>query len=35
MSELLQRVLTDASVRDSKTLPATAAAVAGEFLPWA
>ena len=34
MSELLQQVLTDRSARDSKALPAQAAAMASEFLPW-
>jgi hypothetical protein len=35
MSELLQRVLTDASARDHTTLPTLASGMAEKFLPWA
>jgi len=35
MSELLQRVLTDAAARDGITMPTLASGMAEKFLPWA
>lgn len=34
MSELLQKVLTDTSVRDKASMTSLASEVAEEFLPW-
>mgnify|MGYP001068927006 CR=1 FL=1 len=34
MSELLEKVLNDASVRDSETIQTVAANANSEFVPW-
>jgi hypothetical protein len=35
MNELLQKVLNDTSARDDSAMPALAADMAEQFLPWA
>ncbi len=34
MKELLEKVLTDASARDSATMPAAASNMAEQYVPW-
>lgn len=35
MSELLEKILTDASSRDDADMPILASSLAEDFLPWA